>query len=47
MQANINIIYDRKKHLFTSYPTEKHPKRSKFAITTMRQKPVDCFCGTT
>ena len=36
-----------KKHPFTSYPAEMHPKRSKFAITDMRQKPVDFFCCTT
>ena len=28
---------------FTSYPAEKHPKSSKFAITYMLQKPVDFF----
>ena len=32
-----------KKHPFTSYLAEKHPKRSKFAITDMRQKPVNLF----
>ena len=32
-----------KKHPFTSYPAEKHPKRSKFAVTDLRQKPVDHF----
>ena len=32
-----------KKHQFTSYPAEKHPKCSKFAITDMRQKLVDFF----
>ena len=36
-------IYGWKKHPFTSYPAEKHPKRSNFAITDMRQKPVDIF----
>ena len=32
-----------KKHPFTSYLAPKHPKRRKFAITDMREKPVDFF----
>ena len=32
-----------KKHPFTSYLAAKHPKHSKFAITDMREKPVDFF----
>ena len=38
-------IYDyaRKKSPFTSYSAAKHPKHSKFAITDMREKPVDLF----
>ena len=39
-------IYGRRKHPFASYPAEKHPKRSKFAITDMQRKPVDFFCCT-
>ena len=35
--------YARIKHPFTSYPTAKHPKRSKFPITNMREKPVGFF----
>ena len=49
MQANRNIlyIYARKKHLFTGYPAAKHPKLSKFAITDIREKPVNFFhCST-
>ena len=47
MQVNRNIIYGRKKHPFTGYPTVKHPKRSKFAITNIREKPVNFFnCST-
>ena len=34
-------FYVRKKHPFTCCPTAKHRKHSKFAITDMRQKPVD------
>ena len=33
----------RKKHPFTSYPAAKHPKRSKFAITDIREKPANFF----
>ena len=36
----------RRKHPFTNYPAELHPIRSKFAITDMRQKPVDLFFCT-
>ena len=36
-------IYARKKHPFTGYPAVKHPKHGKFAITDMRQKPVNLF----
>ena len=43
MQANKIYIYGRKKHTFTSYPTTKHRKQSKFAIPDMREKPVDFF----
>ena len=32
-----------KKHPFTGYPAAKLPKYSKFAITDMREKPVDCL----
>ena len=32
-----------KRHPFTSYSTEKHPKHSKFAITDMREKPAFVF----
>ena len=40
-------IYGRKKHPFTGYPAAKHPKHSKFAITDMREKPVNFFyCST-
>ena len=39
-------IYVRKKHPFASYPAAKHPKHSKFAITDMRQKPVNFFYCT-
>ena len=36
-----------KKHPFTSYPAEKHPKHSKCAITDMREKPVEfLYCST-
>ena len=40
-------IYARKKHPFTSYPAAKHPKHSKFAITDMREKPVDFLLSNT
>ena len=33
----------RKKHPFASYPTAKHPKHSKFAITDIREKLVNFF----
>ena len=46
VNRNINLMYGRKKHPLTSYTAEKHSKRSKFAITDMRQKPVDFFCMT-
>ena len=46
MQANRNYIYAWKKRPFTSYPTAKYPKLSKFAITDMRQKTVDFFYCT-
>ena len=36
-------IYARKKHPFASYPTAKHPKHSKFAITDIQEKPVNFF----
>ena len=36
-------IYARKKRPFTSYQTAKHPKHSKFVITSMRGIPVDFF----
>ena len=40
------ISLKKRKHSFTSYPAEKHPKCSKFAITDMRQKPLHFFCCT-
>ena len=40
-------IYAKKKRPFTSYPVAKQPKHSKFAITDMRQKPVELFYCTT
>ena len=36
-----------KKHPFTGYPAVKHPKQSKFAITDIREKPVNFFCCST
>ena len=36
-----------KKHPFTGYPAVKHPKHSKFAITNIRENPVNFFyCST-
>ena len=36
-----------KKHPFTSYLAPKHPKRRKFAITDMREKPAEfVLCDT-
>ena len=32
-----------KKHHFTDYPAVKYTKHSKFAITDMREKPVNFF----
>ena len=29
------------------YPAAKHPKHSKFAITDIREKPVNFFCCST
>ena len=43
MQANRNINLWQKKRPFSSYPAEKHPKHSKFAITNIREKPVNFF----
>ena len=43
MQANRNINLWQKKRPFSSYPAEKHPKHSKFAITDIREKPVNFF----
>ena len=41
------LIHGRKKHPFTGFPAAKHPKHSKFAITDIREKPVDFFhCST-
>ena len=40
-------IYARNKHPFTLYPAAKHPTRSKFAITPMREKPVHFIYCTT
>ena len=37
------IIYAKKKPPFTSYLVGGHSKHSKFAITDMREKPVDFF----
>ena len=34
-------IYARKQHPFTSYPTAKHPKHNKLAVTDIREKPVN------
>ena len=40
-------IYARKKHPFASYSAAKHLKHSKFAITNIREKPVNFFyCST-
>ena len=36
-------IYGRKKHPFTGYPAVKHSKHRKFAITNIREKPVNFF----
>ena len=34
-------------HPFASYPAVKHPKHRKFAVTDMREKPVNFFyCST-
>ena len=38
-------IYARNKRPFTSYPAAKHQKHSKFAITNVREKPVEFFMG--
>ena len=47
MQANSYINLCRKKHPFTGYPAAKHSKHSKFAITDIREKPVNFFyCST-
>ena len=35
-----------KKNPFTSYPAAKHPKHNKFAVTDIREKPVDLFNNT-
>ena len=32
-----------KKHPFRSYPAAEHSKHSKFALTDMREKPVNFF----
>ena len=32
-----------KKHPFTSYPAEKHPKHNKLAVTDKQKKTVDFF----
>ena len=42
-RANRNINIWKEKRKFTGYPAAKHPKHSKFAITDMREKPVDFF----
>ena len=34
-------------HPFIGYPAVKHPKHSRYAITNMREKPVDFFCCST
>ena len=40
-------VYARKKHPSSGYPAAKHPKHSKFAITDIREKPVNLFyCST-
>ena len=44
MQANRNIYLWRR---FSGYPAVKHTKHSKFAITDIREKPVDFSCRTT
>ena len=36
-------VYARKKHPSSGYPAAKHPKHSKFAITDIREKPVNFF----
>ena len=39
--------YAKKKHSFASYHAAKHPKRSIFAITNIREKPANFFyCST-
>ena len=40
-------VYVIKKHPSSGYPAAKHPKHSKFAITDIREKPVNFFyCST-
>ena len=39
-------ICARKKHSFASYSAAKHPRHSKFAITGIREKPVNFFYGS-
>ena len=47
MQANRNRNLWEEKHPFTGYPAIKHPKHRKFAITDIREKPVNFFyCST-
>ena len=36
-------VYARKKHPSSGYPTAKHPKHRKLAITDIREKPVNFF----
>ena len=36
-------IYARKKHPSSGYPAANHSKHSKFAITDIREKPVNFF----
>ena len=44
VKANRKLyVYARKKHPSSGYPAAKHPKHSKFAITDMREKPVNFF----
>ena len=40
-------VHARKKHPSSGYPAAKHQKHSKFAITDIREKPVNFFyCST-
>ena len=47
IQANRNINLWQEKRPFSGYPAVKHPKHSKFAITGIREKPVNFSCCST